>query len=213
MTRLLDVAIGVTLLYLTLALLVTAVQELLASAFATRARRLYQVLADVVTGTVDDGTSSGKLLIQAIYEHPLVLSLADREANLKGGKPQLFARGLPSYIPSRTFVVALLDVLRGTKNATDAIGAGQLLATARDSVSKVSDPELKRVLMLLVAEAEQLAGTVNERSKLVSERLETWFNDRMARCLRLVQAARAGGFARVRSGRDSRLQCRLDPRR
>jgi hypothetical protein len=37
------------------------------------------------------------------------------------------------------------------------------------------------VLVLLVGDAEQMASSVNERSRLVSERLETWFNDRMAR--------------------------------
>ena len=41
--------------------------------------------------------------------------------------------------------------------------------------------ELKRVLTLLVGDAEKMATAVNERSQLVSERLEAWFNDRMAR--------------------------------
>jgi hypothetical protein len=56
----------------------------------------------------------------------------------------------------------------------------------------VSDPELRHTLTLLVAHAEQLTHDLDERSRLVSERLETWFNDRMARAVgwykRLAQA-------------------------
>lgn len=181
MFMLLDVAIGVSLVYLSLALVVTATQELLASLFAWRAKQLYRALAEIVTGTVvgDDGNS--KLLAQALYEHPLVRHLADRAPEFVRGRPSLLGRGLPSYIPSRAFAVALVDVLRGTRGAADAIGAGTLLAGARSSIEKVADPELKRVLTLLIGDADQLAQTVNDRSRLVSEQLETWFNDRMAR--------------------------------
>jgi hypothetical protein len=57
-----------------------------------------------------------------------VRHLADRAPRFVNGRPGLFARGLPSHIPSRTFAVALLDVLRGTRGAADAVGAGTLLA-------------------------------------------------------------------------------------
>lgn len=181
MSMLLDVAIGVSLLYLSLALIVTTTQELLASLFAARARRLYDALGEVVTGTIRDADGNEKLLVQAVYEHPLVRHLADRAPEFVRGRPALFARGLPSYIPSRTFAIALVDVLRGTRGAADAIGAGSLLAGARSSIEKVADPELTRVLTLLIGDVEQMAQTVNERSRLVSERLEGWFNDRMAR--------------------------------
>lgn len=136
MSTLLDVAIGVSLLYLSLALIFTATQELLASWLAGRARHLYQVLGDLATGTVasDDGRS--KLLVEALYEHALMRHLADRAPAFVHGSPGLFARGMPSYIPSRTFAIALLDVLRGTRGAADAIGAGSLLASARSTIPR-----------------------------------------------------------------------------
>jgi hypothetical protein len=56
-----------------------------------------------------------------------------------------------------------------------------LLANARQYLEKVSDPELRHTLTLLVGDAEQLAQGIDERGRLVSERLEGWFNDRMAR--------------------------------
>jgi hypothetical protein len=66
MSMLLDVAIGVSLVYLSLALIVTGAQELLASLFASRARKLYEALADVVTGTIEDEHGRPKLLVQAV---------------------------------------------------------------------------------------------------------------------------------------------------
>jgi hypothetical protein len=168
MLQLLDVSIGVALLYSALALFVTTVQELIASIFAARAKRLYDVLAEMLAGHVPAEGNASKPLVQALYEHPLLQNLAR-------------GRHLPSYIPSRAFAIALIDVLRGTKTASDALGAGELLAGAAQFVDRVSDPQLKRVLKLLVADAQQLASTVDERSRLVSERLEGWFNDRMAR--------------------------------
>jgi hypothetical protein len=50
--------------------------------------------------------------------------------------------------------VALLDVLRGTRGAADAVGAGTLLAAARSTLDRVADPKLKRVLTLLIGDAE-----------------------------------------------------------
>jgi hypothetical protein len=136
MTTLVDVAIGVTLMYLALALVVTTVQELLASALALRSQRLYVVLRDLVTGTVDDGAGGTKPLVQALFEHPLIRNLTDRAPRFVNGKPPWLAHGLPSYIPSRAFAVALIDVLRGTQQPSGAIGAGVLLANARQCLEK-----------------------------------------------------------------------------
>src|SRR5688500_12494101 len=118
MTMIVDVAIGVFLLYLALALIVTTLQELLSSLFATRAHHLYRVLSSVVRGRVL-GSADDKALIQLVYEHPLIRSLADRVPQFRDGKPRLLGRGLPSYIPSRAFVLALLDVLRSGGGAPE----------------------------------------------------------------------------------------------
>jgi hypothetical protein len=72
-TTLLDLVIGIVLLYSLLALLVTTLQELVASVLSTRAKQLYQALADVLKGTAPDGA---KPLIDAFYEHPLIRNLA-----------------------------------------------------------------------------------------------------------------------------------------
>jgi hypothetical protein len=183
MNTIVDVAIGVIVLYLLLALIVTTVQELISSLLHLRAKHLYHTLEGMLAGTVAGITpsTSAQQLLHAFYEHPLVRNLTSRAPSSLKGALSTFGRGLPSYIPSRTFALALLDALRGTNSAADTIGASQLLASSRDLAQKVSDPDLQRILTLLLSDAELVAKDFNERSKLVSERLETWFNDRMAR--------------------------------
>ena len=183
MNTVVDVAIGVILLYLLLALIVTTAQELISSLLHLRAKHLYRALAGMLSGTVqgDPPSTSNQLLLHAFYEHPLVRNLTSRVPERIQQALSPLGRGLPSYIPSRTFALALVDVLRGTKTAADSIGASQLLANAHEVVAKVSDPDLQHILTLLLADAQLVAKDLNERSRLVSERLESWFNDRMAR--------------------------------
>jgi hypothetical protein len=138
MSTILDAAIGLFLMYGALALIVTTLQELLASLLAARAKRLYAALSEMLTGSVDGGAAGTTPLLHVLYEHPLIRNLADRVPALSKDLPGWFARGLPSYIPSKTFVVALLDVLRGSKTAADTVGAGELLAEAHQIVERVS---------------------------------------------------------------------------
>jgi len=174
----LDVAIGVTFLYLLLALMVTTIQELSASLFSLRAKQLYQAIASMLVG-VQKGT--GRPLCDALYNHPLIRNLVDSELKLKKGKPSLFGSGLPSYIPSATFALALVDVLRGERTATAALGARDVLDTASTLAQDLPPGELRQALTLLVSDANAAAANLDERSALVTRRIEAWFNDRMAR--------------------------------
>ena len=78
MSTILDAAIGLFLMYGALALIVTTLQELLASLLAARAKRLYAALSEMLTGSVDDGAGGTTPLLHALYEHPLIRNLADR---------------------------------------------------------------------------------------------------------------------------------------
>jgi hypothetical protein len=177
----LEVAIGVVFLYLLLSLIVTTLQEALASLFKWRAQTLYDAIAHLL----DDPkvTAEWRSLGKELYEHPLLAKLGTKDplpatAATFAGKNRF---RLPSYLPSRTFALALLDVLRQKTNAMEATGADKLLANARAIVEKLPDGELKRVLLLHVDDADQLGTSVDTRAKAVSARIETWFNDSMLR--------------------------------
>jgi hypothetical protein len=101
----LDVAIGLAFLYLLLSLLSTGINEYIESWIKMRAkdlerglRELLAVGAPTATGATPEG------LIRQLYSHPLIYALFH-------GEYQSGARNLPSYIPSRNFALALMDVV------------------------------------------------------------------------------------------------------
>lgn len=173
MSLALDVAIGLVFLYLLLALLVTTLQELAASMLKLRAKHLYDAIAGMLEG------KRGDPFVEQLYAHPLIKNLSDR-AIVKGARQKLLGGGLPSYIPSKTFALAFLDLLSG-KTVGSVTGADKALAASRDLVSKLEIPELKKTLELLLDSTERLEQDVDKQAQVFSLHIEQWFNDRMAR--------------------------------
>lgn len=170
----LDVAIGLSFLYLLLALLVTTLQELGASILSLRAKRLYEAIQGMLKG----GTSSP--LMQKLYAHPLIANLAEKDLVLVRGKLPAFGAGLPSYIPSKNFAIALLDVLQG-QPVSDASGAKTALASVREAVAKIQVDKLRDALNVLLDETERVEKNVDKQFAEFSLQVESWFNDRMVR--------------------------------
>lgn len=119
-----DVALGLILLYTVLSLFASVVKEWISTFLALRAKNLDKGIQTLI------GTEYAKKL----YEHPLVSSLAT-------------GKKLPSYIGSGTFASALVDLLahggedQATKDTEDR--AAKLVRRASDA------PELERALRAL----------------------------------------------------------------
>ena len=146
--EILDVVIGLFFGYLVLSLVVTAANEMSAAWFRRRAWMLRKGISHLL---------HDEDLAARLYEHPLVQSLSSPPGRLSRVPllQGLVGRG-PSYIRSRTFAIALLDVVQNeSANPADAAG-------------------VKRVLALL----EREAGNDPERFRA---NVETWFNDSMER--------------------------------
>lgn len=144
----LDVAIGIVFVYLLVSLIVSAANELLAAIFKMRGRVLWQGIRNLLP------TGEGKQNIaQQVYEHPLITGLSPS------------AR--PSYIPSRTFALALLDVISGS--------TGQI-ASRRQLPAKIDllPANLRRSLHLLLSESQN-------DLECFKANVEVWFNDSMDR--------------------------------
>ena len=144
----LDVAVGLFFGYLVLSLVVTAANEMSAAWFRRRAWMLRKGIANLL----DDEALAAKL-----YEHPLIRSLSSGPGLLSRVPflQHLVGRG-PSYVRSRTFAIALLDVLRSE-------GGDQADAST-----------VRRTLALLQREA----GSDPDHFRA---NIETWFNDSMER--------------------------------
>lgn len=178
----LDVAVGLIFLYMMTSLLVTIVQEGIATMMHLRAKNLFDAIANLIDDPALAKHPDYKNLVVDVYRHPLMQSLYRRTPLAETASAADFARiaSLPSYIPSRIFTVALLDVLRG-KTATEAAGIDQVLAGAQQAVAKLPAGHLKTTLTLFVADGDPLRESVNRRAQAVSDRVEGWFNDAMSR--------------------------------
>ena len=123
----LEVAIGMAFIYLLLSLFCTAFNEAIAAIFGSRAKNLEKGIQCLFTGGLkakagDDGKGGvvpAVTLTQAIYDHGLVQSLYRSTASEQmTGLLRRLGTNLPSYIPSRTFSSALLDMLFPQTTAT-----------------------------------------------------------------------------------------------
>jgi hypothetical protein len=163
----LEVAVGVVFVYLSLSLVCTAAHELIASVMTWRARNLAHGLQNLLNYKDSDE------LLKGLYNHPLIQSL------YRDGKR------LPSYIPSRTFALALMDMIvpagSPDRNSLDGI------RKAVQNTDKV-DAQVRNTLLVLIDETDnKLKEAVSEVQKAqtalsgVQENVETWFNDSMER--------------------------------
>jgi len=122
----LDVAIGISFVYLLLALICTTVNEMIAGKLRTRARFLDQGISRLF--------GNDQTLKEKLYAHPLIRSLSsDNDVN-------------PSYIPAGKFATALMDILfGGGKPRTDYPAVREAIAAARRTAaerpSKKTDEE------------------------------------------------------------------------
>jgi hypothetical protein len=178
----LDVALGLIFLYMMTSLLVTIVQEGIATMMQLRAKNLFDAIDNLISDPALAKHPEYKDLVVDLYRHPLMQSLYRRTPFAENISATDFVKqaALPSYIPSRIFAVALLDVLRG-KTATEAAGVDQVLAGAQQAVNKLPAGQLKTALTLFVADADSQRASINQRAQAVSERVEGWFNDSMSR--------------------------------
>lgn len=191
----LDVAIGLLLMYLLLSMIATVVQEGIANLFNLRSGNLFKGLVALV----EDNSFPG--LVDDIYKHPLIFRFIKGEYRRTRWLFGLIKRDNgPSYIPSDTFVAALIDTLRQkVLNETNPLGFNALMASARRVAEAMPQGPLKTNLMLLVgdgtasppaAEAPPevaggpaVGGLVHALAEVreVKARLELWFNQSMDR--------------------------------
>jgi hypothetical protein len=146
----LEVAIGMVFVYLLLSLLCSAINEYIESLLnfrATNLRRGIELL-------LNDTKGGGEDLAAKLYAHGLV-----RPLFRDGGK-------LPSYIPARTFALALWNMAGGTDTST--------LDGIKQTINSLPNKELREALLTLVDEA---GNDFNKARK----NIEDWYDSAMDR--------------------------------
>lgn len=162
-SAILDTAIGLVFVFLLLSLIATAVQEALQVWLRSRSKHLEAGIRRLL----NDG--AGTSLADALYQHPLIRGLY----NASDPKDR------PSYIPTRNFALALLDmVARGTdpNDQQQATGMAPPISVEgiRLTVHRIGNEPVQRAILAALDTAE---GSLVRAQR----NLEEWYDSAMDR--------------------------------
>ena len=130
-----DTAIGVALFFLAMSFVVSAAVEGLAQLVALRAKTLQSGIESLLRSVTDEDGS--KNILAKVYGHSLVKGLADNR-----GLPWIYRIGtgdIPSYMPSRVFATALLDIVTRNGPKTDLAEKHAAFAAAIERSSSTEE--------------------------------------------------------------------------
>ena len=164
----LDVAIGLSLLYLLLALVSTTLLEMIAGWRKTRATFLDRGIQRLLGGDAE--------LTKRFFQHPLISSLAPGSRDVR-----------PSYIPAHKFATVLLDLLSGTgRPRTD-------LAAVRAGTQALGNDALRQSLTALLDSANDQPAALKQEIELWfndgMDRVSGWYKRNSHRNALVIAAA------------------------
>lgn len=168
-SEVLDVAIGLTFIYLVLSLVSSAINEFFEMLLKNRPASLEEGIKQLLGG------KDAVELVKQVYNHPLISGL------FPGEYDRLNRSNLPAYIPSGSFAMALMDIIspaspEGTLNsATPAEKSAAQVARIRAALATVVLPaQTKRALTTILDSAQDDAAKLKKG-------IEDWFNTAMDR--------------------------------
>jgi hypothetical protein len=148
----LDVAIGLVLTYVLLAIVVSGLQEVVAGWLNLRGEKLRSYVEFLLRGTTPAGAAD-QTLFTKVFDHGLVADISQRRK--------------PAYVPSRNFALALVEALKDGSQ-------GPLFSQIENSVARLPAGAPRDALTAFVTQAN---GDIEDLKK----RIETWFDDAMDR--------------------------------
>ena len=170
----LEVAIGLVMMWLVLSVATMEIQNWLTQVMNVRAKFLEESLLEMFKGEQD--------LVDQFYNHPAIKELfqKDRKGNLKK----------PTWIPNETFSRVAMELLvaASKQKASAAPGAVSFSAMA-DGVQQVKsmNPELEELMDHLFPGLNQTSAVsfgiedVQEKLKQYQANVETWFDHNMGK--------------------------------
>jgi hypothetical protein len=173
----LDVAIGLVFVFVLVSIVCTAIREGIESFLKTRASYLELGIRELL----HDRDAAG--LARQFFNHPLIYGLygGGYSATPTGGLlPTGLTRGrnLPSYIPTRSFALALMDMAaRGpdVDHVSSHPGSGMLtFDEMRTNVTRLGNPAVQRVLLTALDSAQ---GNLQQ----AQANIEAWYDSSMDR--------------------------------
>ncbi|WBA44287.1 hypothetical protein [Hymenobacter canadensis] len=175
-SQILEVAIGVIFVFILISIVCTVIREGIEAWLKTRAAFLEHGIRELL----HDKEAKG--LAQSLYTHPLIYGLySDVYKPVPGTKrPSAMTNGgtLPSYIPTKNFALALMDIAaRGP--ATDAVSSDAQsprisLDSIRGNIANLQNPAVQRIVLTALDAAQ---GDLNKAQAYI----EAWYDSGMDR--------------------------------
>jgi len=178
-SQVLETAIGLIFIFTLLSLVCSALSELIESFLKRRARDLERGLRELLADP------QGRGLVQEFYRHPLIRALYRDDYD-----PHKPPRGLPSYIPARTFALALMDLVAPASASTASGTSGSTNNPAvkpvqplREALGQFSNPMVRRALLALVDAAgndmAQARQNIEDWYDAAMDRVSGWYRRRI----------------------------------
>jgi cell division septation protein DedD len=153
-STLLEVAIGIVFVYLLLSLLCSALSELLEAFIKYRSRDLEKGIRNLLDNPG---------LAESFFNHPLIKPLGEN----------------PSYIPSRTFSLALWNLATTQAGKAQNVTAGVTrdLNAIRSLIASLDDSQFGNIKTSLLTLMDEAGSDINK----ARANIEDWYNDAMDR--------------------------------
>lgn len=169
----LDVAIGLFFIYLTLSLLVSGIQELIATVLEWRAKQLKEAI-QIILGDNEANDPSAKQaqkIANDLWNHPLIRSLNQRKI-IRGSVG-------PSYISSKMFAATLLEIIQTEYDFNASGTIDDIVESIKEN--KKLDPEIQRRIYSIALIAQRKAIASENGIKSLEKEIRIWFDQSMER--------------------------------
>ncbi|CAD5932820.1 hypothetical protein [Planktothrix agardhii] len=169
----LDFAIGLFFIYLILSLLVSGLQELIATILEWRAKQLKEAIKILLGDNEanDPSAIQAKKIADDLWNNPLIQSLNQRKIRRSSVGP--------SYISSKMFGAALLEVLK-TNYDLDISGTMDKIVESIHTNQKL-DKKVKARIYSIALIAQSKSCKAEQETKLLEREIQIWFDESMER--------------------------------
>jgi hypothetical protein len=203
----LEIVTNVVIIYIAGAVLVSGIQELIASLLQWRSQHLKQSILQMMLNDPSKGQDEtkppssenktqltvAKELQDSIYQSSFVQSLNHTSINFSGKRKaitekkykELFKTTDPSYLSSETFATALIDQLKEElkemlEDPQQASTSGAM-AEIKNKIANTNKipTSLKETLMTLADRASLKASEADNKLLMFQKEIETWFDRSM----------------------------------
>ncbi|WP_445245587.1 hypothetical protein [Microcoleus sp. OTE_8_concoct_300] len=169
----LDVAIGLFFIYLILSLLVSGIQELIATVLEWRAKQLKEAI-QILLGDNEANDPSAKQaqkIANDLWNHPLIRSLNQRKI-IRGSVG-------PSYISSKMFAATLLEIIQTNYDFNASGTIDDIVESLKDN--KILDTEIGQRIYSIALIAQRKASASENGIKSLEKEIRIWFDQSMER--------------------------------